>query len=55
MKVEIKCPPIILRGCDNGAFQTPNANTQLAPNGAINNSVEVILVKYVKVRIVKIP
>ncbi|SFF27668.1 hypothetical protein SAMN04487969_12236 [Paenibacillus algorifonticola] len=35
MPVDIKCPPITLRGCDNGESHMPKTSTQVAPNGAI--------------------
>lgn len=55
MNVEMKWPPIIFLGCDNGAFHRPNASTQLAPKGAINHAAEVIFVKRIKANIVKNP
>lgn len=38
---DIKCPPIILRGCDNGAFHTTKTRTQLPPRDAINHGAPV--------------
>lgn len=52
---DTKCPPIMFRGCENGAFQIPKARTQLAPKGAINHSDEVNVVSKIKVKIVRNP
>ncbi|MNN55276.1 hypothetical protein D3C81_1701440 [compost metagenome] len=49
--VEIRCPPMMFRGCDNGASHTPNASTQLAPNGAIIHASTVNSVKKAKIAI----
>ncbi|MGB3070026.1 MAG: hypothetical protein WBC18_15830 [Ottowia sp.] len=37
--VAMRCPPTMARGCANGESGTPNASTQLAPKGAINQGI----------------